>query len=658
MESFIGSVFHAVGPVRPQGRTVRQPLVGERGILRVPAGRDKNCFVELPRRLLIAIPLAPLDVCLDVRGAPRGSIVSRVKPSASLLRPASSLLRNLFHGLAWLMVAGCSAAAQTASEPATRDPNAATMIAEIALGRGDCRMAAETYAAAARHGTLAVARRASEVALACEHLPAAWEATKRWRALAPKDPNAAAVYATVALKLYRIPEAQDGIRTVLAKATPPADDSDTSEADAANDPDSRLSELVALLLEQTDAPAVLAAVTGAVDTNAASPAALSLLAELALEAYDVKRAEQYANLALKRDPKSFEAKHIIARACIARGDAQNAIEAAREVMRTDPKRGAFELAEVLASLDRLEEARQELDRIRAAGGLDSEVDRRLALLAYQSGDFVEAQRRFTDLATSNQASDAALLYLAEIAERDGDKDTALAGYRRLVNSSLAVAARSRAAAILLDKQERGAALTLIDDYVSEHPERGFDMTITKAHLLADHGESDAGIALLSTALGQHPDHPTLQYDRAVLLERAGKVRESVSALEHLLGERRSDPTLLNALGYTMADHDIDLAKAEKLIRRSLAVMPDNPAVLDSLGWVRFKRGDSKGAIESLERAYALAQDPEIAAHWGEALWRSGNPQEARRVWAAALARNPDSEPLKATVARLTPTGKK
>jgi tetratricopeptide (TPR) repeat protein len=611
-----------------------------------------------------------------VRGAARPSIVSRVRSSRRLLL-------NTGRALALLAMAGCSAAAQTAPEPATRDPNAATVIAEIALERGDCRTASETYATASQHGDLAVARRASEVALACEHLPAAWEAARRWRALAPNDKDAAAVYATVALKLYRIPEARSAIGTVLvasetssgeksaapktqppkpgpksgAKSKAPNADADEDADDAPKTPGARLAELTALLLEEADASAVLAAVSGAVDTGSASPDMLAVLAELALEAYDVKRAEQYANLALKRQPNFYEAKRIIARAYVARGDSQNAIAAAREAMRADPKRGAFELAEVLAALDHLEEARRELDRIRAQGDLTSEADRRLALLAYQGGDYAEAQRRFTELATSNEASDAALLYLAEIAERDGDEDTALAGYRRLVNSSLAVQARSRAAAILLEKKERGEALTLLDDYVSDHPERSFDMTIAKAHLLADHGESEAGIALLSTALDQHPQHPALQYDRAVLLERAGKVKESVSALERLLTEREEDPTLLNALGYTMADHDIDLSKAESYIRKSLAVMPDNPAVLDSLGWVRFKRGDTKSAIENLQRAYTLAHDPEIASHWGEALWKSGNQSEARRVWAAALARNPDSDRLKATVARLIPSGK-
>ncbi len=573
-----------------------------------------------------------------------------------------------------------------------RDPNASTVIAEIALERGDCRAASETYAAAAQRGDLAVARRASEVSLACEHLPAAWESAKRWRSLAPNDRDAAAVYATVALKLYHIPEARSAIATVIrddqdtggstakgpaskppaakpntkpgAKPAPRAGADVDAEPDAADagadepkDADSKLAELAALLLEEADASAVLAAMSGAIDTSSASPGALALLAELAIEAYDVKRAEQFANLALKRDPNFFEAKHIIAHTYVMKGDATNAIAAAKEVMRLDPKRGAFELAEVLALLDRLEEARRELDRLRATSGFASEVDRRLALLAFQGGDLAEAQRRFTELATNGQASEAALLYLADIAARDGDKDSALAGYKQLVNSSLAVAARSRAAALLLDKKERGEALTLLDDYVSEHPDRSFEMTMTKAHLLADHGESETGIALLASALERHPQHPALQYDRAVLLEKAGKVHESVSALEHLLTEREDDPTLLNALGYTMADHDLDLARAESLIRKSLAVMPDNPAVLDSLGWVRFKRGDSKGAAEYLQHAYLLAHDPEIAAHWGEALWKSGQQQEARNVWGAALARNPDSGELKATLSRVIPAAK-
>ena len=540
-----------------------------------------------------------------------------------------------------LLVTGCAdAQGRKVATEASRDPNASTVIAEIALERGDCRTAAETYAAAARKGDLAVARRSSEVSLACKHLPAAWDSVKRWRALAPTDSDAATIYATVALKLYRLPEAKLALTTVFDNFN--------------QDGERKLAELSQLFLQEADASATFAAVDGALEKETASPGALALVAELALEAYDTKRAEELIALALKQDPSSFEAHHVLVRAYVMKGDGAAAVNMAREIAKLDPKRGQFEVAETFISLDRLEEARLELERLRSTDAEKGDIDRRLALLAYQGGDYDEAQRRFAELATSDEATDASLLYLADIAELDGDTDTALAGYKRLINSSLAIAARTRAASILLEKKQRGDALAMIDDYISEHPERAFELNVTKANLLADHGEIDTGLALLAAALDQHPQHPSLQYDRAVLLEKAGKVKDSVSALESLLKERDSDPTLLNALGYTLADHSLELSRAENLIRKSLAIMPDNPAILDSMGWVRFKRGDAKGAIDYLKRSYQLAHDPEIAAHWAEALWKTGAQQEARAVLATALARHPDSETLKKTIARLAP----
>jgi len=238
--------------------------------------------------------------------------------------------------------------------------------------------------------------------------------------------------------------------------------------------------------------------------------------------------------------------------------------------------------------------------------------------------------------------------------RVGDPDAALAAYRRLYDSSVALPARSRAAALLLERRSRTEALALLDDYAADHPEDELDLTLAKARLLADHGEADAGLAILSAELERHPQHPSIEYDRAVILEQAGHVNESVEALEHMLEKRPEDPALLNALGYTLADHSLELPHAETLIKRALTVMPDSPAALDSLGWVRYRNGDVKGATATLQRAYSLGHDAEIAAHWGEALWVSGDRAEARRVWAAALARNPDSKQLKATLKRFLP----
>jgi len=445
------------------------------------------------------------------------------------------------------------------------------------------------------------------------------------------------MYAIVAIKLYRIAEARSAII-------------DFEKTQGAQDA-AGLSELAGLLLEQSDAPAVLAAMSSALDPAVISPDTDALLAELALDANDAQRAARYAQQALDRDPKQLGAKRVLARAYVVRGDAPKAIATAREIMRDDATRGAFELAEVLAALDRIEEAHQELERLRSTKASSGEIDRRLALLAFNAGDLKEAQQRFADLATHGEATDAALLYLADIAARDGDPEAALAGYRRLADSSFALEARSKAASILLNRSKRSEALLLLDDYVSDHPDTEFETRLSEARLLADHGDAETGLKLLATALERHPKHPAIEYDRAVILERAGRVKESVEVLEKLLQDRPDDPVLMNALGYTLADHNLDLGRAEGLIHKALIATPDSPAVLDSLGWVRFRQGDAKGAVPELEHAYSLEHDADIAAHWGEALWTSGKHQEARRVWAAAVARSRDAPLLKATMAR-------
>ncbi len=595
-------------------------------------------------------------------------------------------------GAVALMV-GCSSVRPAKEEAPKGDPAALTVVAEIALERGDCKGASESYAKAAAVGAVSLARRATEVALACEHLPAAWESVTRWRTLAPTSREADAMYAVIALKLYHIPEARVAINDfVHAPPTParpkvpkvplpgsdqqqsdeskPDDDVDPAEAGAgksdiagfsarrAGGGDAGLIALTALLLESSDATSVLAAMRSTLEAAQNDPDSLSLLGDLALSAYDAQSAERYAKQALEHNGNDFAAKRVLARAYVIRGDATKAIATAREAMQADTTHNSnFELVEVLIALDRTEEAHQELERLRSAQVPAADIDRRLALLAFEAGDLKEAQQRFSELASSGQAAEASLLYLADIAARQGDIDGAVSGYRRLYDSSVALQARSRAAALLLGRGDRKEALTLLDDYATEHPESEFDLTLTKAHLLADHGEADAGVELLTTALEKHPKHPSLEYERATILEQGGHVHDSVEALQHLLVERVDDPTLLNALGYTLADHNQELAKAESLIRRALVSMPDNPAALDSLGWVRYRQGDSKTALVTLERAYYISHDSEIAAHWGEAIWVSGDHSQARKVWAAALAREPDSQQLKATLARFLPDAK-
>ncbi|MGB6449365.1 MAG: tetratricopeptide repeat protein [Steroidobacteraceae bacterium] len=545
--------------------------------------------------------------------------------------------------------AGCSTTpakpqhAQTTPPAPARDSSALTIAAEAALQSGDCLTASQDYAAAALRGTLDLARRASQVAVTCQDLPAAWQSVERWRALAPHDNDASLIYGTVALTLYRIPEAREALAPIVRGTDPKAERSELS--------------LIQLLSDDPDIGAVstLAALGRTVDAHSSS-LILTAFGALALEAYDFKLAQARADQVLARDPRSGGALRLLARVHVLQGDADGAISTAREAMRVDPNGSEFELADVLTELDRLEEARQELARLRGAGASPAEIDSRLALLAYQSGDIADAQRRFTDLIDQGEAGESALLYLGDIAARSGDQSTALTDYRQLSETPLALTAGTRAAGILLDQGQRSQALGVFDSYESEHPENAVDVAVAKADLFADHGDASDGVAFITAALQKFPQHPRLEYERATLLERAGRVRDSVEAFEQLLRERPGDPNLMNALGYTLADHRMELSKAESLIRRALAATPDSPEILDSLGWVRLRRGDARSAVPLLERAYTISRDPEIAAHCGEALWVSGRKAEARKVWADALAHNPDSQLLKDTVHRLEPPG--
>jgi tetratricopeptide (TPR) repeat protein len=554
--------------------------------------------------------------------------------------------------------ANLPAAADDAAEPTVRpvaattpapdsdptvptDPAQASVAGELALQRGDCRSAADDFAVASIGATAQMASHATQVAMDCENIPAAWAAAQNWMKAAPKDPQAALVYATVALKLYHVAEARTAIAAALAADTQAADQD--------------LVGSMQVLAEQSDATAAFAALDPVIDSPQRSATVLTALADLAVEAYDFKRADHLVQEALQRDPKSVDALRLMARIAVLRGDATLALSTAREVTRLDATDGTFEVAEVLQDLGRSDEARKELERLRGTGDINTqEIDRRLALLAFDNGDLEQAQKRFTDLMRTGEAGDGAMFYLAQIAESQGDKDAALAIYRRLIDSSMAAQARLAAAGLLLDADKRAEAFALVDDLASHDTHSTFDMVVQKAHLLADHGDTDGALALLWAASQTYPHHPTLEYERATMLERAGQTRDSLQAFEGLLAERPDDPTVLNALGYTLADHREQLPRAEKLIRQALEATPDSPAALDSLGWVRLRRGDSREAAGILEHAYNVGQDPDIAAHWVEALWLSGSQSQARKVLSDALARHPESAALEATRHRLVP----
>ena len=113
---------------------------------------------------------------------------------------------------------------------------------------------------------------------------------------------------------------------------------------------------------------------------------------------------------------------------------------------------------------------------------------------------------------------------------------------------------------------------------------------------------------------------------------------------------------LNALGYILTTRTDRLEEARGYIERALRLDPDNPAILDSMGWVLFREGRLKPALEYLARAWDAFPDPEVAAHYGEALWMSGAEEQARVIWRKGLEQDADHEVLRETIDRLTTDG--
>ena len=199
----------------------------------------------------------------------------------------------------------------------------------------------------------------------------------------------------------------------------------------------------------------------------------------------------------------------------------------------------------------------------------------------------------------------------------------------------------------------------IDDAIDHlHKERELDSDnrqtyyLMEVELLNRQKRYDAAASLLNEALGDYQDNVDLRYSRAMVSEKLGNYPQLEQDLSFIISVEPENATALNALGYTLADRAQRLEEALKLIQRARELSPEDPAILDSLGWVYFRLGKLQEALNNLRQAYALMQDPEIAAHLGEVLWQQGLFKEARKVWDDALEKQPGNLVIKRTMDRL------
>jgi len=191
--------------------------------------------------------------------------------------------------------------------------------------------------------------------------------------------------------------------------------------------------------------------------------------------------------------------------------------------------------------------------------------------------------------------------------------------------------------------DKDTAMRLAAEAVAADPSDR-DAAITQADLLRVNDRYAEAATVLNKLIADEGDKPDwrLLYMRGVALERSGRWPDAEKDLTRALAQQPDEPELLNYLGYSWIDRGERLDQALDMVRRASEADPQSGAMVDSLGWAYFRLGEYNKAVDKLERAVELEPaDPEINNHLGDAYWRVGRRTEAKFQWERVLTLQPD-----------------
>jgi tetratricopeptide (TPR) repeat protein len=180
------------------------------------------------------------------------------------------------------------------------------------------------------------------------------------------------------------------------------------------------------------------------------------------------------------------------------------------------------------------------------------------------------------------------------------------------------------------------------------------MFLVEGEILSQIDLNEEAYTLYSQYLENQPDDIEILYARALIAERLDRVDQAERDFLKVLAIDPENTRALNALGYTLADRTDRYQEALVYVQQALAQTPDDPAVIDSMGWVMYRLGRLSEARDYLQKAYDMTKDSEIAAHLGEVLWVMGEQAQAKALWESARKATPDDAVLKETVRRYLP----
>ncbi|WGY68075.1 tetratricopeptide repeat protein [Burkholderia cepacia] len=524
------------------------------------------------------------------------------------------------------------------------------LAAEVALQRNQPAPAYQTYLALARDTRdPRMAQRATEIALGAQSPADALSAANLWRQYAPDSNRASQVDAALLVLAGKPADAQPMLARELSRAT------GETRGPA-------ILALQALLVRGSDRVGGLAVLKDMLKNDMNRPEAQLAIARQQLAVDDKDGAAQSLKQALALRPDYLPAALMLSQM----GPAERAagIASFEKYVQQNPKSrdARLALSQLYLADDRLEDAQKQFETMRKLDSKDPTPLMALALIKIQQKKLDEATaylKQYVQLGDKQPNLDVGqgYIYLAQIAIDQNNDAQASQWLDKVDQTSQHYLPAQITRAQLLQKQGKtDEARKVLDDLPITDPRDAAVVARTDASILFTAKRYPEAEARLGQAVQDFPDDPDLRYDYAMAAEKTGHYTTMEKQLRELIRTQPDNPQAYNALGYSLADRNQRLPEASKLIDKAMTLAPNDAYIMDSLGWVKYRMGDTAGATKVLRRAYELQPNAEIGAHLGEVLWKSGAQDDARTAWRDAQKLEPDNDTLVQTLKRLQVNG--
>jgi tetratricopeptide (TPR) repeat protein len=517
------------------------------------------------------------------------------------------------------------------------------LLAEIAGQRGSIGLSAQAYAdLAKRTRDPRIAKRATEVALYARMPTAAIDAARIWYETEPSSMPALQALVSLLINAKRHEEALPYLQQLLA-----------AEGDNAADGFLQLSRLLA---NSQDKALTLKLVQQLAQPYPKLAQAHFAVAQAALAAEQRELALVEVRAASKLRPDWDQAALLEAQLLQRQSNAL-ALQHLAGFLERYPKAKEVRLsyARALVAEQKYNEARAEFQTLSKDFPDNVDVIFAVGVLSLQLQDYILAEANFKRLlALPYRDKDAVRMYLGQVAEEQKNYPEALRWYEEVEGGEQYLQAQIHYALVLNKQGNLEAARAHLRHIEASSDQARVQLLLTEAQMLRDANRPLEAFDLIGDALKNTPDQPDLLYDYAMLAEKIERMDLLETNLKKLINLQPDHAHAYNALGFSLAERNLRLPEAQELIEKALQLSPDDPFIIDSMGWVLYRMGKSKQALEYLRKAYGVRPDPEIAAHLGEVLWVAGDHREAEKIWLEATKKAPGNDALNSTIKRFKP----